>query len=84
MRIKHSLSRMLFVSCVALGALLSTPMLAHAADVRFSLEWLYGGGHAGFYVAQDKGFYADHGLKVDIERGYGSADTIKPAQVTRK
>ncbi len=50
---------------------------AKAEDVRLSLEWLVSGRHVGFYVAQEKGFYKEEGLNVAIERGYGTADSIK-------
>ncbi len=50
---------------------------ANAENLKFSLEWLIGGRHVGFYVALEKGYYRDQGLNVAIERGYGSGDTVK-------
>lgn len=51
---------------------------AGAADsVNLALDWVVGGVHAGYYVAQNKGYYKDSGLDVTIARGFGSGDTIK-------
>ena len=50
---------------------------AYAEDIKFSLEWLVGGRHVGFFVALEKGYYRDEGLNVTISRGYGSGDTVK-------
>jgi NitT/TauT family transport system substrate-binding protein len=54
------------------------PSLASAADhVVFGLDYVPSGQHAPFYVAQGKGFFAANGLDVDMQRGYGSSDTVK-------
>ena len=59
-----------------LAALL--PLPASAADhVVFGLDYVPSGQHAPFYVAQGKGFFAENGLDVDMQRGYGSSDTVK-------
>ncbi|MGB6447593.1 MAG: ABC transporter substrate-binding protein [Xanthobacteraceae bacterium] len=51
---------------------------AHAEDkVTFALNWIPAGNHFGVFAAQDQGFYKDAGLDVDIQRGYGSGDTVK-------
>ena len=42
---------------------------AYAEDIKFSLEWLVGGRHVGFFVALEKGYYRDEGLNVTISRG---------------
>jgi len=66
---------------VAIPAMFAVVIYATAAraddDVKLSLEWLISGRHVGFYVAKDKGFYKEEGLNVSIERGYGTADSIK-------
>ncbi|MBI5301333.1 MAG: ABC transporter substrate-binding protein [Chloroflexi bacterium] len=38
----------------------------------FRLNWTLYGEHAGFFVAREKGFYAEEGLDVDIQEGGGS------------
>lgn len=56
----------------------STAPPVHAADdVSLALDWIVNGTHAGYFVALDKGWYADEGLKLFISRGYGSGDTVK-------
>jgi len=46
---------------------------ARAADkVQFQLDWIYGGGHVGFFVARDKGFFKKNDLDVTILPGRGS------------
>ena len=51
----------------------------HAAgdDVILTLDWIVNGTHAGYFVAQEKGYYTANGVNVTIQRGYGSGDTIK-------
>ena len=53
--------------------------LSHAAgdEVILTLDWIVNGTHAGYFVAQEKGYYTANGLDVTIQRGYGSGDTIK-------
>ncbi len=51
---------------------------SRAADkVLFGLDWIPSGQHAPYYVAQAKGFFAANGLDVDMQRGYGSTDSVK-------
>jgi NitT/TauT family transport system substrate-binding protein len=40
-------------------------------------DWIQGGHQAAFFVALDKGWYAEKSLSVQIVRGFGSADTAK-------
>ncbi len=46
------------------------------AHIRFTLDWAYQGPQAPFLVALYKGFFAEEGLSVTIDRGYGSAKVI--------
>jgi NitT/TauT family transport system substrate-binding protein len=46
-------------------------------QVTMRLDWLYQGPNAGFLVAQDKGFYEQAGLKVEIGPGKGSGSTAQ-------
>lgn len=53
--------------------------LAQAADkVTLQLKWVTQAQFAGYYVAADKGFYADEGLEVEIKAG---GPDIAPPQV---
>jgi NitT/TauT family transport system substrate-binding protein len=45
--------------------------------VSLRLDFALTGYHPGFFLAQDKGYYAEQGLDVDIQRGTGSGDTIR-------
>lgn len=44
-------------------------------QVFFILDWIPKGQTAPFYLALDKGFFAEEGIAVQITRGYGSGDT---------
>jgi NitT/TauT family transport system substrate-binding protein len=63
---------------VALGLslLLAQPVMA-AEKVNLALDWVVNGTHAGYYVAREKGYYAEAGLDVTVSRGFGSGDTVK-------
>jgi len=69
--------RMLGLAAAA-AAVLAAPTTAKAADeVKFSLDWVLNGTHAGYFTALAKGYYRDAGLEVTISRGFGSGDTVK-------
>jgi NitT/TauT family transport system substrate-binding protein len=46
-------------------------------QVTVRLDWIYQGPNAGFMVAQDKGFYEQVGLNVEVGPGKGSASTAQ-------
>ena len=67
--------------CLSLmtGAIALSAGIASAADeVTLQLKWVTQAQFAGYYVANDKGFYADEGLDVEIKPG---GPDIAPAQV---
>jgi NitT/TauT family transport system substrate-binding protein len=73
-----AMTRRHIIGATATFALLGMSTLAHAADkVTLSLNWVPGGNHVGFYLANEQGFYKAEGLDVEIQRGYGSGDTVK-------
>src|SRR6266446_9566246 len=45
--------------------------------VTVRLDWIYQGPNAGFMVAQDKGFYEQAGLDVEVGPGKGSGNTAQ-------
>src|SRR5436309_11373458 len=57
--------------------------LAHPAraqakrQVTMRLDWLYQGPNAGCMIAQDKGFYDEVGLSVEVGPGKGSGSTAQ-------
>lgn len=44
--------------------------------IKFSLDWKFEGPAAPYFVALDKGYYADEGLEVTIDTGNGSLEAI--------
>jgi NitT/TauT family transport system substrate-binding protein len=69
-----------FAICSGIGLYAAREARA-ADDVALALNWLVSGKNAGFFVAADRGFYAQAGLNVRISRGNGSSDTIKRVAV---
>ncbi|MCX8200678.1 MAG: ABC transporter substrate-binding protein [Candidatus Caldarchaeum sp.] len=45
-------------------------------SVKFVLDWAISGPQAPFIVALEKGYFAQEGLAVTMDRGYGSADAV--------
>ena len=61
------------------GAMSLAAFAAQAADkVTLQLKWVTQAQFAGYYVAQDKGFYEEEGLDIEIKPG---GPDIAPAQV---
>ena len=58
------------------GTVLS-PGEARAEKLIFSLDWVTQPPHAYYYSALDRGLYQKAGLDIVIQRGFGSADTMK-------
>ncbi|MCF3933527.1 ABC transporter substrate-binding protein [Acuticoccus sp. M5D2P5] len=69
-----------FFGVALAGAALALPGARAEAqdttDVRFALDWAWQAMHGPFLIALEKGYYADEGLNVTIDRGFGSGDTI--------
>lgn len=62
------------------GLILALLSVAHASaqeKVSLAVDWVLNGTHAGYFIAQDKGYYKAAGLDVSIARGFGSGDTVK-------
>ena len=60
----------------ALSGLAATPVLADNTKVTFMLDFISLGRHAPWYVALDKGYFAEEGLEVTIDTGNGSVEAI--------
>ncbi len=58
-----------------LGGASLTPAFAET-DIKFTLDWKFEGPAAGFFLAQDKGYFKDAGLNVTIDTGNGSVEAI--------
>ena len=63
---------------IALGLALATLPAPAAAQTRIKmvLNWKYEGPQAWFFLAQDKGYFKEEGLDVEIDQGEGSAASI--------
>jgi NitT/TauT family transport system substrate-binding protein len=48
-----------------------------SVKVKIRLDWKGGAQHAPFYIGQQRGFYREEGLDLDVISGSGSSDTIK-------
>ena len=62
------------VALILTVAALIAPAAA-AEKVSLRLDWSYWGGHAPFFVAVEKGFFAKRGLEVAVQDGKGSRIT---------
>jgi NitT/TauT family transport system substrate-binding protein len=63
------------VAGVFLGPIVIPPPKQEVTSVKFILDWAIQGYHAPFIVALEKGYFAQEGLAVVMDRGYGSADS---------
>ncbi len=71
-------SLVLKLSTVMGAALLAAPVASAADLVNLQLKWVTQAQFAGYYVAQDQGFYEEEGLEVNIKPG---GPDIAPPQV---
>ncbi len=72
---------MRFLSTSFCAGALSCALIASQAQandkVVLALNWIPHSLHFGIYLAKERGWYDQAGLDVQIERGYGSGDTVK-------
>jgi len=54
----------------------AAPAQAQTTDIAFSLDWRFEGPAAGFFLAEDNGYFAEEGLNVKIDTGAGSVEVI--------
>lgn len=62
-------------SALAAGAILSRPVRA-ATQLKMILNWKYEGPQGYFFLAQDRGFFADEGIDVAFDQGNGSGAAV--------
>ena len=65
-----------FVLSLAIACGLANPVLADGIPIKFTLDWKIQGVHSWFYLAKEKGYFAEEGLDVTIDQGEGSAATV--------
>src|SRR5438067_6582583 len=69
---------------LALAALIATASSASAEEkFTFALNWFAVGDHAAYWVALDKGYFAQRGLDVMLENSKGSGDSIAKVDTGR-
>ena len=68
----------LMTTLAVAAGIASAPPVRAADDVTLQLKWVTQAQFAGYYVARDKGFYADAGLDVTINAG---GPDVAPPQV---
>ena len=73
-RTRRSLCRLL--ALVLLGLMPVAWAQDSLTPVRFTLDWAIQGPQAFFLMAQELGYFAEEGLEVSIDRGFGSAGTV--------
>ncbi len=64
------------VAGIFVSPIVIPPPAPHTVAIKFVLDWAVQGPQAPFIVALEKGYFAQEGLAVTIDRGYGSADAI--------
>ncbi|KAF0279496.1 ABC transporter substrate-binding protein [Spiribacter aquaticus] len=60
----------------ALTTILPSTALADTIDAGFALDWKFEGPAAPYFLAQERGYFADAGLDIEIAEGSGSLDAI--------
>ncbi|MDR9485200.1 MAG: ABC transporter substrate-binding protein [Sediminimonas sp.] len=74
----RNITKTLTGAAVGAAAMMSASLAQAADDVTLQLKWVTQAQFAGYYVAKDKGFYADEDLDVTIKPG---GPDIAPTQV---
>lgn len=67
------------LAAAAASTALTLPLLAGAQEttpIKFVLDWKLQGIHAWYYLAQDKGYFAQEKIDITIDQGDGSANAV--------
>ncbi|GAA0777354.1 ABC transporter substrate-binding protein [Roseibium denhamense] len=64
------------LASLAVATVFSASTALAETDIKFSLDWKFEGPAAPFFIALDKGYFADEGLNVTIDTGAGSRESI--------
>ena len=60
-------------AALILGAGVPSSEAADPVPVRLILNWKFEGPNAPFFLAQDRGYFAAHGVKIQLDAGEGSS-----------
>lgn len=63
-------------SAVAVFGLAGVAAAQSLDEVNFQTDWIPSGEHAMYYGGWSKGIFEEHGIDINISRGYGSGDTV--------
>jgi len=66
--------KLLALTALAVG--FAGAAFAEGVPIKFTLDWKIQGVHGWFYLAKEKGYFAEEGLDVTIDQGEGSAATV--------
>ena len=69
--------RVLRTAAIAIGVVWAAVPAFAQDKVIFSLNWVPYGLHYGIFAAEAQGYYRDAKLDMEIQRGFGSGDTVK-------
>jgi NitT/TauT family transport system substrate-binding protein len=69
--------RRISVCCLALAWLLGAGPVLGQEKIVALMNFTIQGDHGPFFVAKEKGYFKEAGLDVEIQRGFGSGDTVK-------
>ena len=82
----RTVSRWLAIATAALLPFAVAPASAQTPakqPLKLAINWFPTGDHAAYFVAQEKGYFAQNGLDVAIEYSKGSADSLAKADTGR-
>jgi NitT/TauT family transport system substrate-binding protein len=69
--------RHVVAACGAISVLLAPTAVLAQEKIVALMNFTIQGDHGPFYMAKDRGYFKEAGLDVDIQRGFGSGDTVK-------
>ena len=77
MRRMHWIALLLVVLTLALGLAALTREAPAQEKITFRMNWYWGGIHAPFVLAKERGYFEKEGLTVEVLEGKGSATTVQ-------